>query len=310
LEIDPASIDINIHPRKLEAKIDRINELFPILVNTIKKALDSSIHDDLNRKLSEFNSENQFRNPIKSTNTSPAYNQSGHFNSSNQNVIPLKKDFGNYPNKARNIIEQSLIFSENILESIPQSSAYENLFQILNTYIVVPKEDCVEIIDQHAADERINFERIQKKVKEGEMVEQKDLLIPIILDLDAIKYSKLVEKIDLLASFGFDTDPIGINKIRINSVPIFARDIKYTDFIDEIINDIEENSESKIIESITASVACHTSIRAGRKLTQEEMTKLIQDLHQCETPFSCPHGRPIIWTLSKNEIEKKFERKK
>jgi DNA mismatch repair protein MutL len=309
LEIDPTAIDINIHPRKLEAKIDRINELFPIIVKSIKELLSSSINTELSQKFGEFNrATERHSNNYKSIQGEHSHARAGSTINSH-GTIPIQKSF-NSPTKINRLdVEQSLIFSEQILKQDSENQS-NNIFQIFNTYIIVEKEDSIEIIDQHAADERVNFEKIKKKIDAGEMVERKDLLIPIILDLDSIKYSKLEEKVEMLNKFGFDIDPIGYNKIRINAVPIFSRDIKYTDLIDEIANTLDEQGESKIIESITASVACHSSIRAGRKLALEEMRKILTDLKRCDLGFSCPHGRPIIWSLSKYEIEKKFERKK
>lgn len=300
IEINPSKIDINIHPRKLEAKIDRINELFPILVKAIHNQLNSHTHALLETKLNNFSGGYLQTNKDTTPNKTP-YIQHSRENYSNTN---FKTTSNNYESNTT----FNFLTHEANLNKFSESEAYP-IYQIFQTYIVVEKEQGLEFIDQHAADERINFEKIMKKIDEGKIIESKPLLIPIILDLDSSRYSLFEEEPELLNKFGFEVDLLGFSKLRINSIPEFSREIKYSDFIDEIINKIERSEKSKILESIAASVACHTSIRAGRKLSISEMNKLVEDLHNCETPFSCPHGRPIIWSLSKYELEKKFERK-
>ncbi|MCA9385372.1 hypothetical protein KC717_01850, partial [Candidatus Dojkabacteria bacterium] len=178
-------------------------------------------------------------------------------------------------------------------------------------YIVFEKNNEVHIIDQHAADERIHFERIQKDMSEKKMITRQDLLLPITLEYSQDEIAIITEHIEDLLQFGLDIDIFGKKSIKINAIPHFAREIHYKDLLNEIISTYKEREElsiDKIQESIAASLACHGSIRAGKHLTDSEIQKLIKDLFDCDLPYSCPHGRPIIWTLQRKDFEKKFER--
>ncbi len=302
-EIDPEHLDINIHPRKLEVKIDRIGEIFSMTRRTIESALKKKVQNDLAQK---FGTNFQAYEKQKDTGNffSPEQAQNSQIKST---IIPLKETF-NFGKPTKNLIKKSLAFTERILNPTPDLFKYTQLFK---TYILLEKEDEVLIIDQHAADERINFEKIYAKIENEKMLEKKDLLIPINLDFSDEEIELVKENTLLFSSLGLDIDIFGKNTIKINTIPEFSRDIDFLAFLKEIIETLRNKSDDSAKDTkhkIASSLACHGSIRAGKELTGIEVEKLVSDLFKCEKPYSCPHGRPIIWTLTKKELEKKFNR--
>ncbi|MBD3363315.1 DNA mismatch repair endonuclease MutL [Candidatus Dojkabacteria bacterium] len=294
INIDVSKIDVNIHPRKQEIKIDNISKLYGILKGGIRNTLSKNSQNELKQKIHTKTLKHKAKKeaPIK------------------QYSVPKtpKRDSSSRSNRKK-VIKESVGFTKSLLT---KSDKDRNYFQIFNTYIILEKEQEIHIIDQHAADERINYEKILTKFEKGELVTKQDLLLPISIDLSHEEIETLKPKLSQISKLGLDIDIFGSKTIKVNSVPQFARDVNYKELIFEIIekiNNIENQTDiEELVHKLTSSIACHTSIRAGRKMHPAEITKLIDDLFECKQPFSCPHGRPIIWTITKKELEKKFNR--
>lgn len=318
ITIDPQEIDVNIHPRKLEVKISNINEVYSALKRTIDSSLTNMSQSELRNKIDSFkkdyasNSQNQ---------TSTEYTHAKTFNPPKVEERPTftspKAQTGfkynlNQLKPKKTAINESISFTESLLASTETASSFK-YFQVFDTYIFLQKDNQLQIIDQHAADERINYERILKKIEEGELIQRKDLLIPIEVDLSLEEISLIEPYLEELSKLGIDIDIFSETSIKINSLPEFAREVKHKDLLIEVIETIREEGKgdfAKTKHKLAASLACHGSIRAGKKLSEIEISKIIEDLFKCDKPYSCPHGRPIIWSLPRYEIEKQFERVK
>lgn len=311
IELDPSEIDVNIHPRKAEVKISNISDIFRALKINVNQAISRNSQDQLMKKLGreeqpEYSQTESEYTPSPGTkknqeNFSYTYKSP----SVSKNSISDLKPKDTYNNE----IKQSLDFTQSLLEL--DSTETKTGFQVFETYIIIQNKDTLEIIDQHAADERVNYEKTLDKLNKDNLIERQDLLLPITQEVSKEDIEIIKDNLDSLKSIGLDIDIFGETTIKINSIPQFSREVNYKDLLAEIIQNFRDKGDinrEDLNHRLAASIACHGSIRAGKKLTQFEINKLISDLFKCEIPYSCPHGRPIIWTLNKNEIEKKFER--
>jgi DNA mismatch repair protein MutL len=181
------------------------------------------------------------------------------------------------------------------------------LGQINKTYIVAENQDGLVIIDQHAAQERVNYEKFTCELKSKAIKTQK-LLSPRVIELDPIRHLVSRNNKEFLLGLGFEFEDFGQNSVKLISIPqVFGR-LKSTLFID-VINEL---AKSKIIDSEIEEriirFACRASVKAGDELTSVQMKELLKDLGNCENPYSCPHGRPTIISLSVADLERRFKR--
>jgi DNA mismatch repair protein MutL len=182
------------------------------------------------------------------------------------------------------------------------------LGQLANTYIIAEGPDGLYLIDQHAAHERILYEKILAQWSQKE-VEVQGLLEALTMELSPREEEALKAKKELLAQFGFVIESFGSRSYLIRAVPALITKANLTEAICTLLDNLagRENSapwEEKIAESL----ACHSAIRAGQQLSNEEMRELIKQLEQAHQPRTCPHGRPTMIHLSSHQLEKEFGR--
>jgi DNA mismatch repair protein MutL len=182
------------------------------------------------------------------------------------------------------------------------------LGQLGNTYIVAEGPDGVYLIDQHAAHERILFEKILNQ-RSQRQIEIQGLLEPLSLELTPRQEETLKKKAELLAEFGFNLEHFGGRSYLLKAVPAVLIDGNLADAVIEMLDPIAiEEEPVKRDEKIAQSVACHSAVKAGHTLTSEEMRELIKQLEQTKQPRTCPHGRPTMIHLSSRQLEKEFGR--
>ncbi|MBP9758195.1 DNA mismatch repair endonuclease MutL [Candidatus Dojkabacteria bacterium] len=312
ITLDPKRIDVNIHPRKLEVKIDNIQNLYQTLKYSVEKKLSTELKSELNNKFYEFS------NPSTSN-----FNPTSKIHDNNEILRNNIKDSfvpKNYQTLPRTFskptINAAMEFSKTLLspEFEENNTSQIKFFQIFDTYLIIEKEEKIIFIDQHAAHERINYEKFLRQLKENKKVQTQSLLLPIevILDEDTIEQMEQRKKY-LIDNTGIDYEITSSNTISIKSQPSSLSSINFKNLINEILTSIENTCIPETDEynhKLAAILACHNSIRAGRKMYPEEAIQLVNDLFNCNNPYSCPHGRPVIWELTKYDIETKFERKK
>jgi DNA mismatch repair protein MutL len=307
IELDPRTIDINIHPRKLEVKIDNIQTLYQTIRFGLDNLLSKYLKNELQERVSSFSGYKQINKPdIYSNNTNTNYVVQNR-------TVKISEPTNSVRYTSKPNIPGAIEFSRSLLQFSNSEESLGNYLQIFDTYIILEKENKLLFIDQHAAHERINYEKFLNRFKTGEGIERQSLLLPIELTLNEDIIEKLNANYELIKSkTGIEFKQISENKIEINTQPLTLNPINFTVLINEIINSIENCKEVESEDfkhKLAAVLACHNSIRAGRKMEKTEISQLINDLFKCEHPYSCPHGRPIIWELDKSEIEIKFERK-
>ena len=186
---------------------------------------------------------------------------------------------------------------------------YDILGQIFDTYILVRKDEELEIYDQHIIHERILYEELKEKFY-NKKIESQHLLLPLKMEVTVIEKNIIFENIDVFQNFGFDIDEFSENEIVIRAVPAFDfRDSIENVFL-QLLLDLKNEVEIKDLrENIIISMSCKGAIKAGQKLDISEMQNMVRRIHEVGK-YTCPHGRPIIVKLSKNDLDKMFGRRK
>ena len=217
--------------------------------------------------------------------------------------------------------KQSILskYNDIILPSIDTMTNVEELKSLklypvglaLGTYIIAENEDGIYLLDQHAAYERINYERYMQKLREKE-ISKIGMLIPITIEFTSSEYNIIKTKLDMLASIGIDAEEFGINTLVIKTHPSYLKEgyeeESVRKIIDIILNTDKNFDRVKFEEKIAITLACKMSIKANHHISMEEITYILDELVKCDNPYNCPHGRPTIIKFSIYDLEKMFKR--
>lgn len=190
------------------------------------------------------------------------------------------------------------------------AKSYQIIGQVFDTYWLVQYEERLLIIDQHAAHEKVKYEALVKKLREGQ-VDSQNLAPPMILNLSAMEAHTLQEYGDYFARMGFEIEDFGGNAVAVRAVPCDLYGHYEKDFLRGILDELEEEpprGTPAIIAEKLASMACKSAVKGNMRLSTKEIEALLDQLLSLENPYHCPHGRPTIITMSKYELEKKFKR--
>ncbi len=302
VELDPYKVDVNVHPTKAEVRFRDANEIKSLIISTIRSTLKDKLY-----AASSTVSSNYVVNQTRSYNYEPTKHIVQNIQNSNMYVRSVSND--------KNII------SEPVKQTYQAPSNTNQLFdepplgyakcQIGNTYIISETKEGLIIVDQHAAHERLVLEKIKEQLAHGNIKSQQ-LLLPEIIELSSSCISKLAEYQEQLEKFGFAMQVISEKSLHITQIPTIFGKLEIQEFIKDIAEYLLEHDGVDIIQEkkdfILGNIACHSSIRAGRKMNIEEMNALLREIER--TPFSgqCNHGRPTHTKLTIGDLEKIFER--
>ncbi len=185
------------------------------------------------------------------------------------------------------------------------------LGQFRNTYIIAVDDEGLVIIDQHVAHERVLFERILEKLTASPL-ESQGLLVPMIVDLPGAGHDTLLARAADLTRFGFELDDFGGTSVRVSAVPAILRPDDIDRTLRALADDLEHLDRGLVAEQalkqIAATMACHTAVRAHDPLTLEKMQHILEELRATAYSTVCPHGRPVMFRLSRRDLERRFER--
>ncbi len=314
LKVDPSAIDVNIHPTKAEIKFEDERMVYGFLYK--------SCLNELNDYLSNSTLAVEQKSISNNTHVDRA------FTLDKEEISPISKDElqkmiasnrGEEETLPYNLVK-SQEFDKNQYEYLKENLEFEIVrkdnvedFKIIgqynNTYIIGEWYDSLYIIDQHVAHEKILFEEFTNKIKESNI--SKQIIIPIVVNLNELSYSTFESNRDCFEKCGFSVEPFGDNSIIVREVPFEFKDCDTKSLILEIIQNIDNFGSGTLDEvkyDLIATKACKSAVKANCKLNNEEIKILIKRLMKLENPFTCPHGRPIIIKFSLQEVEKMFKR--
>lgn len=300
---DPILVDVNIHPSKQDIKFSNFEDLKNMISEVINKTIRSKL---LIPKI-----EVKEQPTVKYENLS--LNLERNSISEEPSLLDKQKltnlvNFNYEPNNELDNEEEPSYIEERPKETLPE------LYPIglaLGTYIVCENEKGIYLIDQHAAEERINYEKNSYLLAHpnNDVISP---LIPMIIELPNNEFIIAKEKLDIIKSYNIDIEEFGINSFRVISHPTWfpkGNEEKIVRrIIEEIVNKGKDFSLAKFNNSLAALISCKMSVKANTRITKEAQEEIINELRKCNNPFNCPHGRPTIINFTTYEIEKMFKR--
>jgi len=306
VSLPPQEVDVNVHPAKVEVRFRDSGRVRSLLVNALAAALHAAGH-----RASAANGVAALQelrpNIVPFERPRPSYfapRSSAAFGLAEAMQAPL--DAMATPSA------DSRAFTAPVAEVLQDRPLGAARAQLHENYIVAQTRDGVVIVDQHAAHERLVYERLKAMLADGGVARQ-GLLVPVVVDLGDDEAMALAEKAGELAQLGLVLEAFGVGAIVVREVPALLGDGNVTRLVKDIAADIVRDGTSTALQdrllSICATIACHGSVRSGRRLTPDEMNALLRDMEA--TPYSgqCNHGRPTYVELKLADIEKLFGRR-
>ncbi|MEG0918498.1 MAG: DNA mismatch repair endonuclease MutL [Anaerovoracaceae bacterium] len=348
ITVPPNIMDVNIHPNKKEVRFYDERVISNIIKNAIIEALNTKdgigkIQPKPSTKSDYFkftkdevgeirisNIEEQTKISIKADTNSIEDKPKIDENKINKNInlnqkikeesneVDVKNILSTY-NHEKLVEEQKQEILEKKIDQIKSDTYKPKAFdmasivpleQIFGTYIQAVDENTLYIVDQHAAHERIFFEKFRNDYLRREIPKQ-GLLIPITITIPVALSKNDHVWLSTADSLGYTIEEFGPNTYRITQIPSYFNLSEAEEFINDFISmtsEINDYESPKLLDKI-ATRACKAAIKANDSLSKDEVKRLFEDLNKCENPFSCPHGRPTFIKLTKDDIEKKFKRK-
>ena len=282
IEIDPALVDVNVHPAKQEVRFHQ-NRLVHEAVKTV-------VEETLRQKAAAL-----FRVPSSAS------------EGAMERVGRIEEPIGEYASTPAEVTV-SREPEPQVQLMIKESPVV--LGQLKETYILCETKEGLLLVDQHAAHERRVFEKL-KKSYDSATLECQPFLIPPTVEFSPSESRTILKKMEELSQLGITLEHFGGSTFMVRSVPNILVDVHWESFLREILPLLEEQGAVKgdqVVESLLSLMACHGAIRAGQRLSKEEMIALVEQLDEVEVPTNCPHGRPVFKRLSFYEIEKMFRR--
>lgn len=329
IDVPPDEVDVNVHPTKAEVRFLNDQYVRGLLVRGIKNAIYSAGHQAsttvASSALSAFNPPSPSPPPGQASGShvysqgAPAHHSAYEPASLYAPLPPasqhdsLIKDPPMAP-AARMEVDASTMTApstgtDTVIEDYPLGAAR---CQLHETYIVAQTRDAIVLVDQHAAHERLVYEQMKQHVKEQSVACQR-LLIPEVVDLNPAAVECLTQRASELASFGLVLEALGEQAVIVREVPALFGDANIVQLIKDLADDLEELGESislsEKVEHILGTMACHGSVRAGRKLNIAEMNALLRDMESTPHSGQCNHGRPTYVKLDLVDVEKLFGRR-
>ncbi|MGC8843409.1 MAG: DNA mismatch repair endonuclease MutL [bacterium] len=275
IDMPPSLVDVNVHPMKLEIKFVREKEMFSLIREAVINAFSQSLPTPTVLKKEEFK-----------PSTSPS------------SFSPPATD--------RESLELPTLPFEEKVEVYPRI-----IGQVAKTYIIIEWKDEMMIIDQHAAHERIIFEKLLKRKRFTLRESSQEAVFPLVVHLSPAQFKMASQLLPFFEELGFTIEIFGKQEIVIRSAPRELEGRNIEEVVRDIIDELTElpEREAKIgLEEIAAAAACKMAIKAGDRLEKEEMKRLLEELFLCDNPSICPHGRPTYIVFPYSDLERRFKR--
>ncbi|MFC1992446.1 DNA mismatch repair endonuclease MutL [Chloroflexota bacterium] len=273
--LPPREVDINVHPTKREVKFQNEHMVFGTVQKAVRQALIKLM-------------------PVPKIEETTTYV----LTSGTRQAVWPPVVTSNSPTSALPLAPETPVVALPVLRV---------LGQLLSSYIIAEGPDGLYLIDQHAAHERILFEQVlnQRAQREADF---QGLLEPATFEVDPKQDEILKSCYEDLAEFGFSIEPFGDRTYLVRAIPALLNNKNWSDMLRDLLDSMSAESRGKWEESVAVSIACHSAVRAGQTLTDEEIRELMRQLEQTATPHTCPHGRPTMIHLSSGQLRKEFGR--
>lgn len=344
-KIDQELLDVNVHPTKMEIRFRNGREIYELVVDAVRAALlqKDLVQDvlretpkkkelpktkevkkpepfEVNRRKEEVQKVEQQgqavqqqiekpSHPVKKTLTaSESSKNTKKPTYAGLNYNTQKKEFPQY--KTDELSSNQMTLREDPVFSVQARPDRKILGQLFKTYWLIEYEDQLFIMDQHAAHEKVNYERLMKNFKEKEIYSQR-LEPPMVVTISMTEAEALTRYKDAFAGLGFTIESFGGNEYCIREVPANLYGIGERDLFMELLDAVSQENgtlDTEVIASKIATMACKMSIKGNQRVSLMEVEHLLDELMKLENPYQCPHGRPTIIKMSKYEIDKKFKR--
>jgi len=315
IDMPPAFVDVNVHPNKMEVRFADGLPMYSLVLSAVESALQT--HQEVPKL---YEQEEEQHNTISEVQSIAQLPQE--YSKEEKKPIQLTDYIANISNvhdsgdsidlltqrEYKNI--QITMPTQNTMQEIHMDESYKVLGQLFLTYIIIENGTEAYIIDQHAAHERLLYERLYAQMNKNEVVSQ-NLLMPQVVTVNHNEYHLLEGLLPLLQELGYDIEPIGGLSFGIKAVPLT---LGQSDTVGMLTNLLDESSGIKhyktadIKREKLMQMACKSAVKAGDVLTNAEISELMRLISSEQVPLSCPHGRPILIKLTQRELELRFKR--
>jgi DNA mismatch repair protein MutL len=300
LDCDPSFVDVNVHPAKTEVRFRDAGLVRGLIVGALKQALDAAGHRAsttvAGTALQSLQSAASFQRQAPHSDFSPNFAALG--------FRDAPAIFEAAPSVRMEEVPQ--------IESAPQMPLGVARAQLHETYVVAQTADGIVIVDQHAAHERLVYERMKKALASGG-VSRQPLLIPEVVDLDPSEVTRVSARAAELAELGLVIEEFGPDAVVVREVPAMLGKLDVKGLIRDLADEIAETGNAlslkERLEEVSGTLACHMSVRAGRRLNADEMNALLREMETTPHSGQCNHGRPTYVELKLADIEKLFGRR-
>lgn len=294
IDINPSLIDVNVHPTKAEVKFKDEGKIY----NMIKQAVaDGLLYSDLSVQQPAINSVYDVKKEIENSIKDYFINEAD----ANPQTLFKSKPF-------------EVKHQDKKIEVKSDSKEYlyiKVIGQLNKTYIIGEDDENLVLIDQHAAHEKVLYEKITKEIN-NDNVRLQELLIPEIIEVNQHEKKIIQNNISVFKKIGFEIEEFGEKEFKITTHPVIIRSKAATLFVREAISlliEKEKAENEEVLKKIISTLACRAALKAGDELSNQEIEGLLKEYFEISSPYSCPHGRPAIIKISFYELEKMFKRK-
>jgi len=314
IDMPASDVDINVHPAKLEVRFRSSGDIYSLVTDTLSSALSGMSTDRSELSGPSFGVRaDAYRERVgnvlkRYTVLSGTEKKTFNVNVSEKGMRKAPDSFGGREGGE----ELPELFNErDVSEDAVNFSSLNYLGQIAGTYLAFSSEGAFILMDQHAAHERVLFERL--KVSTREMTHIQGLLIPEVVNLQPGRFDLLINNIDALKAVGLGVEGYGENTILVKQIPAFLTGCNIEELISDIIEEVEDTGKTEnateIKDKILALMACKGAVKANHKLTDSEVAALCKDLDSIPFAATCPHGRPTYAVLDIRDLERMFKRR-
>lgn len=333
ISVPPSEVDVNVHPSKTDVRFSNNQIIYGAVYSVISKVLDGSSEalsivakDDAETQESQPTTQTKPKPEISEkeydyiVRKNPAFSKIVFKDSGAPSLSETDVNIATAENEVKDIFAENKAYIENLeKEKAKRASEPEQktilerelkyVGQALNTFLIFEDGEDLYIIDQHAAHERLLFDKFNAELKK-ESVSVQPLIVPAVITLSGSEFSYLDSKKEELRSLGFDIEEFGRSTVKISCVPVFLTGLNVEKFFTDLLSDLDELktlSANSLLKDEIAKRACKAAVKSGDKLSDEEV-KTLMEMIRGDLGLKCPHGRPIAVRITRNEIDKWFKR--